>query len=283
MATTSADFLRLTTRIRPRFPVSSAPTMFGRSFLPALSLLILAILLGSCTAPSRRGIEDLAAIHDPATWMPRSPAFLSVSPDVYLAAKPTINGGPGRYKVDDHRELEQAILKSIATAPREDPGLVIEASSWLAIELLHDDFPAARIQAAAILSSFAGHWIERNQIQLPHADPADADRFARATTAFLAADEAGDEQERLAALEHLITLQPPTPLAAVRTMTGIGRRLGHKPLADESSPRALAFALRNVLYLLEVGSQDSDPDVAENCRKRYNMLAAYALPKTPAS
>jgi hypothetical protein len=257
--------------------------MFGRTFLLALSLLILATALGSCTAPSRRGIEDLAAIHDPTTWEPRSPAFLSVSPDVYLAAKPSTNGGPGRYPVYDHRELEHAILKSIATAPREDPGLVIEASSWLAIELLHDEYAPARVQAAAILSSFAGHWIERNSIQLPHADPADAERYARATTAFLAADEAGEPQERLAALEHLITLQPPTPLAAVRTMTGIGRRLGRNPMAEESTPRALAFALRNVLYLLEVGSQDSDPDVAENCRKRYNMLAAYALPKTPAS
>ncbi len=257
--------------------------MSGRTILPALSLLILATLLGSCTAPSRRGIEDLAAIHDPATWTPRSPAFLSVSPDVYLAAKPSVNGGPGRYPIHDHRELEHAILKSVATAPREDPGLVIEASSWLAIELLHDDYAAARIQSAAILSSFAGHWIERNSITLPHADPADADRYARATTAFLAADEAGDDQERLAALEYLITLEPPTPLAAVRTMTGVGRRLGRKPISDDASPRALAFALRNVLYLLEVGSQDSDPDVAENCRKRYNMLAAYALPKTPAS
>lgn len=257
--------------------------MPGRTFLLALSLLILATMLGSCTAPSHRGIEDLAAIHDPATWEPRSPAFLSVSPDVYLAAKPRTNGGPGRYPIHDHRELEYAILKSIATAPREDPGLVIEAASWLAVELLHDDYAAARVQSAAILSSFAGHWIERNSIRLPHADPADADRYARATTAFLAADEAGDEQERLAALEHLITLQPPTPLAAVRTMTGIGRRLGARPLPEDSNPRALAFALRNVLYLLSVGSQDSDPEVAENCRKRYNMLAAYALPNTPAS
>ncbi len=257
--------------------------MFGRTIHPALILSILVLVLGSCTAPARRGIEDLAAIHNSNTWMPRSPAFLSVSPDVYLAAKPSVNGGPGHYTIHDHRELEHAILKSIASAPREDAGMVIEATSWLAIELLHDDYNKARIQAAAILSSFAGHWIEQTGINLPHADPADADRYGRAATDFLAADETGNDQKRLAALETLITLQPPTPLAAVRTMTGVGRRLGRKPLAEEYTPRALAFALRNVLYLLEVGSRDSDPEVAENCRKRYNMLAAYALPKTPAS
>jgi hypothetical protein len=161
--------------------------------------------------------------------------------------------------------------------------MVIEAISWLAVELLHDDYPAARIQAAAILSSFAGHWIEQTGLGLPHPDPADAERYSRAAAAFLAADEAENDQDRLAALEQLIALQPPTPLAAVRTLTGIGRRLARSPLPEEQSPRALALALSGVMFFLETGCQDPDPIVAENCQKRYDMLSAYIFPKTPAS
>lgn len=255
--------------------------MRARLVLPARAALLGLALLASCGAPAKRAIEDLAAIHDPEAWTPRSPAQLSVAPEAYLAERPIRADGPGRYVVVDHRELEAAILKRIASTPAEDAGLALEASAWLAIELLHDDYPAARVQAAAILSSFAGAWIERLGVRLQPPGAVDGEEYARATRAFLDADEARDADGRAAALSELAAMQPPSPVIAVRTLTGVARRLARTPLASRYEERGFRFGLACVMTFLEAGAADDDPEVAEACRTRLDLLADYAYRDGP--
>jgi len=239
---------------------------------------------GACTVPAMKGIEDLAAIHNPSDWSPRSPAIMSVPPEVYLAERPNRQGGTDRYVIHNHRELEHAILKSVATMPREGAGRIMEASSWLAIELLHDDYAEARIQAAAILSSFAGYWIEQRKVG--HADTGPAvhpNAYAEAVDRFMTADNQRDYEGRLAALDELSNMRAPSALAAVRALTGIGRRLGRGELDYEEQMRALTFALHSVMTFLETASHDPDPKVAEACRTRFELLAKFSRsPALPA-
>lgn len=224
-------------------------------------------------------MQDLAAIHDPSDWTPRSPASLSVAPESYLAEQPIRASGPGLYVIEDHRELELAILRSIAGAPKDKPGVALEACAWLAIELLHDDFTDARVQAAAVLSSFAGNWIEQGAVRLEVPTDAGVDEYARATRAFLDADEARDAEGRVAALEELARLRAPSPEIAVRTMTGVARRLGATPLRTRYEERAFRFGAATVLSFLEAGAQVDDPVVAEACRVRLELLQKYAFPE----
>ncbi|MCA9003254.1 MAG: hypothetical protein KDB61_15125, partial [Planctomycetes bacterium] len=106
----------------------------GPALLPkGCALLLLALLnLGAvaCSVPTVDAIRDLSAIHDPEDWTPRSPAQLSVPPEVYLADQPIRTGGPGVFRIVDHRELEEAILRSLGATPPEEPALALEASSW---------------------------------------------------------------------------------------------------------------------------------------------------------
>jgi hypothetical protein len=237
----------------------------------------------SCAAPAARAIEDLAAIHDQSTWRPRSPASLSVAPEQYLAERPSRAGGPGVYVIEDHRELEAGILRTIAGAPVDDPGLALKACAWLAIELLHDDFPEARVQAAAILSSFAGAWIERERVRLEPAQPIDAEGYARATQAFIDADEAKDASGRAAALEELARLQPDSPTTLVRALSGVAARVGSTPLRKRYEERAYRLGAASVLIFLEAGAADPDPEVADACRARLELLEQYAYRNQPTS
>jgi hypothetical protein len=256
--------------------------MLRRAYLPGLLLSALVFGSGACTVPAMRGIEDLAAIHNPSDWSPRSPAIMSVPPEVYLAERPNRTGGTDRYIISNHRELEHAILKSVATMPREQVGPVMEASAWLAIELLHDDYPEARIQAAAILSSFAGHWIEQMDVRSSETGPAvHPNAYAEAVDRFLSADQAGNYAARLAALDELSNMRAPSALAAVRALTGIGRRLGREDLDFEEQMRALGFALHSVMTFLETASHDSDFKVAEASRTRFELLAKFS--RSPVS
>jgi len=239
----------------------------------ALSLLV---LLSSCAAPAGRAIEDLAAIHDPRDWSPRSPATLSVPPETYLAERPMRGGGPGRYVIDDHRELELAILRSLATAPYNDQGMALEASAWLAVELLYDDYDEARAKSAAVLSSLAAAWIERLAVRVPIAQATDGETYARATQAFLDADERGNDADRAAALDTLIGLRAPSSTVSVRTLTGVARRLSRAPLPPRFEQRGFAFGLTCVLGFLEEGAQDPSPTVAEACAARLDLLSKFA-------
>ena len=255
---------------------ASAP-FFSRAMLVGL------LALASCGAPAQRAIEDLAAIHDPSDWTPRSPASLSVAPERYLAEQPSRASGPGLYPIEDHRELELGILRTIASAPTEVPGFALETSAWLAIELLHDDFAEARIQAAAILSSFAGAWIERGGVRLTQPQQVDSEAYARATQAFLDADEAKDRGARLQALEKLARMRAPNPVVMVRTLTGVARRIDRTPLRKSDEELAFRFGAACILAFLEAGAADQDPEVAEACRARYELLAQYAYRSAPSS
>jgi hypothetical protein len=234
------------------------------------------ILSTSCGAPASRAIEDLAAIHDPTTWTPRSPASLSVAPESYLAEQPSRASGPGLYVIEDHRELEAGILRAISGAPAEDVGLSLEASAWLAIELLHDDFAPARIQAAAILSSFAGAWIERGGARLELPQEVSSETYARATQAFLDADEAKDADGRAEALEQLARMRGPSPVVIVRTLTGIARRLDRMPLNSRYEERAYRYGAACVMSFLEAGASSEDSEVSAACRQRLELLSQYA-------
>ena len=247
------------------------------------ALLLGPLALASCGAPAQRAIEDLAAIHDPSDWSPRSPASLSVSPERYLAERPSRAGGPGLYEIEDHRELEAGILRTIAGAPVVAPGFALETSAWLAIELLHDDFAEARIQAAAILSSFAGVWIERGGVRLTQPQQVDAEAYARAAQAFLDADEAKDRGARLQALEQLARLRAPNPVVMVRTLTGVARRMDRTPLRESDEGLAFRYGAACILAFLEAGAADSDPEVADACRARLELLAQYAYRSTPTT
>lgn len=255
---------------------ASAPS-FGRAVFVGL------LALASCGAPAQRAIEDLAAIHDPSDWSPRSPASLSVSPERYLAERPSRASGPGLYPIEDHRELEAGILRTIAGAPTDVPGFALESSAWLAIELLHDDFSEARVQAAAILSSFAGAWIERGGVRLDPPQEVDAEAYARATQAFLDADEAKDRGARLQALDQLARLRAPNPVVMVRTLTGVARRIDRTPLRKSDEELAFRFGAACVLAFLEAGASDADSDVAEACRARHALLAQYAYRSAPST
>ncbi|MCH2101922.1 MAG: hypothetical protein MK209_08390 [Planctomycetes bacterium] len=256
----------------------SAPSSFlGRAVVPAL------LTLASCGAPAQRAIEDLAAIHDPSDWSPLSPASLSVAPEHYLAERPIRASGPGLYAVEDHRELEAGILRIIAGAPSDAPGFALETSAWLAIQLLHDDYAEARIQAAAIMSSFAGSWIERNGVRLKQPQKVDGEAYARAAQAFLDADEAKSRPARLQALEQLARLRAPNPVSMVRTLTGVARRIHRTPLRTSDEELAFRYGAACILAFLEAGATDSDTNVAKACRARHDLLAQYAYRSAPTS
>ena len=249
----------------------------------ALSALLRAWPLGlalvmstSCGAPASRAIEDLAAIHAPSSWTPRSPASLSVAPESYLAEQPSRASGPGLYVIEDHRELEAGILRAISGAPADEVGISLEASAWLAIELLHDDYAPARIQAAAILSSFAGAWIERGGARLEPPQVVSSEVYARATQAFLDADEAKDADGRAEALGQLARMRGPSPVVIVRTLTGIARRLDRMPLNARYEERAFRYGVACVMIFLEAGANSEDSEVSTACRKRLELLGQYA-------
>ncbi len=246
---------------------------------PGLALLALLPGMASCGVQTVDAIRDLSAIHDPNDWSPRSPAQLSVPPEVYLTDRPVRTGGPGVFEVEDHRELEASILSFLGGTQRDSPALVLETSSWLAVELLHDDYPEARVQAAAILSSFAGYWIEEQGVRLDHlaeGNSHDGD-FSGALTDFMSADDERDSDGRAQALARLAHLPLPGDAATIRALAGVGRRLGRMPLRADNEPQAFRFALRCVLSFLRAGSQDRDPTVAEACRVRLGLLESHAI------
>ena len=259
-----------------RFPMLRTAMRALSALLRVGLFLATVILASSCGAPASRAIEDLAAIHDPSDWSPRSPASLSVAPESYLAEQPSRASGPGLYVIEDHRELEAGILRAISGAPAEEAGLALEASAWLAIELLHDDYTPARVQSAAILSSFAGAWIERHGARLETPEQVDSEAYARATQAFLDADEASDGEGRAQALEQLSRMRGPSPVVVVRTLTGVARRLDRMPLHSKYEERAYRFGVACVMSFLEAGAASEDSEVAAACRQRLDLLGQYA-------
>ncbi|MBC8327449.1 MAG: hypothetical protein ISR76_01090 [Planctomycetes bacterium] len=246
-------------------------------------LLFPALLLGACAslAPGD-AIHDLAAIHDPADWSPRSPAAMRLTPESYLGGgrvdSPFRIGEPQRYPVADHRRLELAILEAVWTTPALDYGLSLEATGWLVIQLLQDDHDLARKRAAAILGSFAAGWIHGAGARLPAAEP-DGD-LAAAVQAYLAAALAPEVPESAArasaALARLDQARIDDPFQAARLVAGLGRHF-RASAAPVTGRGALArTGLRTVLLALERGEADPSAEVAQTCRVLRQELVTAA-------
>ncbi len=249
-------------------------------------MLLPALLLGACgsLAPGD-AIHDLAAIHDPADWSPRSPAAMRLSPESYLdgsrSNSPIRIGEQARYDIADHRGLELAILEAVWTTPALDYGLSLEATGWLVVQLLRDEHDQARSRAASILGSFAGGWIHGAGARLPAAEPA-GDLAAAVQGYLAAAAEPGHPDFRQRSSDALAVLDQARiddPFLAARLVAGLGR---HYRAADSPVTGSGALArtgLRTVLLALDRGAADSSPAVAETCRVLRRELIAAARPE----
>ena len=241
-----------------------------------LSALALLCLLPACAVPATDAIRDLAAIHDPVNWSPRSPAAMTVPPGAYLGDPADRAAGAGTFEIADHRQLELAILDRVSANPRDDEALSLEACAWLLTELLADDHGAARVRAAGILSDFAGYWVTRLEVRLPET-PADGDL----TAAVRLLDEAEERAEYEAAVLALQGARIDEPWAGVRVLTGLGRTAQHWAYADQLDVGVFRIALRVVLLGLESCAADPDPLVARACEERARLVRDYASRPEP--
>lgn len=217
-------------------------------------------------------VRDLAAIHHPETWRPRTPADMTVSPEVYLGNPTARRLGAGSYEVADHRTLELAILEQLNAVDPTDPGQAIETSSWLLIELLKDDYAGSRVAAAKVLSNLAGRWISSHEARL---QPEIAEGDLAASLQKMQAARSGRELNQAAT--ELAQLSYPDAGTALRVLTALGRRADSLGFTNNEANRPLyALALKLVMIGLEEGSRSEDPEVAEACRERYDLLLSYA-------
>lgn len=220
-------------------------------------------------------VRDLAAIHDERNWQPRSPADMTVAPAAYMGKADTdLVRGAGTYVVEDHRALELAILDKVGGVEHDDPTAALEATSWLMIELLHDDHPAARIKSAAILSQLAGAWVDRKGVRIP-AVPLTGNLEA----ALRAIDTATDANEFLAAMQLLSAAPLPAGPEAVRVVVGASRTASAFGVGDDHRSALLLYTLgtRAVLSALDAGAQAADPEVAHACAERAALLRRFAV------
>ena len=159
-------------------------------------------------------------------------------PDVYLSQKPARSAKEGakEYTVLNHVALERQILQTISRAVGGEIGQQLEAVSWISIELLHDDQPDARINAAAILSAFADHWIQENGVRL--APTSATGDFTRALAVYQNAEARRETAGLAQALEQLTQAKLPTPLASIRALTALGRRTHANPVQEPQIGRA---------------------------------------------
>lgn len=235
--------------------------------LPSLAA---ALLLGACSMPSGNAIRDLAAIHNPSDWSPRSPAAMTVPPGAYQGELMNRVSGAGVYQIHDHRQLELALLDHIAGVAPDVEGKTLEASAWLLTLLLADDHTEARVRSAKILSGFAGHWVSKMDVRLP-APPTDGDLEA----AVLLLADAGDKEEFNAAVAALNQAAIPDAVTGIRVLTGLARTAPRYATIDQRDLPVFTLALRVVLLGLEQAGSDSDTVVAAACKERAELLIEY--------
>ena len=235
--------------------------------------------------PVGAAVRDLAALHDPQDWSHVSPAPLQVEPDDWLSGSRSplrvLGSSPEMFDIEDHRALEQAILDQLAALSALEYPLALEATAWLTITLLADEFPESRIQAAALLSQWSGTWIETADAG-PLA-PGDEAALAAAIRAFEEAvtdTEAADQRERVViAVHELARVAPADAWTGARLLSGVGRHLAafDAPWPSETSLAALGTHI--ALLALEAGTADADPEVAEACRQRLELLSQHLGPQ----
>ena len=235
--------------------------------LPSLAA---ALLLGACSMPSGNAIRDLAAIHDPSDWSPRSPAAMTVPPGAYQGGLVDRVSGSGIYEIHDHRQLELALLDHVAGVSPDVEGKTLEASAWLLTLLLADDHAEARLRSAKILSGFAGHWVSKMDVRLPEL-LTDGDLEA----AVLLLGSAEDEEEFDAAVAALNRAAIPDAVTGVRVLTGLARTAPRYANIDQRDLPVFTFALRVVLLGLQEAGTDADATVAAACAERAELLLEY--------
>lgn len=233
-------------------------------------LLVFLLLASACAMPSGDAVRDLAAIHDPVDWTPRSPAALSVAPGAYMGNMGDRISGAGLYEIHDHRQLELALLDSIAATEPDREGPTLEASAWLLTLLLADDHAAARVRSAKTLSSWCGHWVSRMEARLP------VDPQGSLEEAVRMLDEVEEREEFEAALLALNQAALPDAWTAVRVLTGLARTAPRWSTIEERNPAVFAFSLRVVLLGLQTAAKDADPEVAAVCKERAGLVRDYA-------
>ena len=258
-------------RLPSRLP--AAGLFLGLGLLPALV---------SCQSdPGAIALMDLRRIHDEEDWSPRSPAQLRLRPEEYgqggIEVRGLQVGELPWYEIEDHEALELAILDRINQIPAQRLDLALEASAWLIIELLHDPSPPARIKSAAILSRFAGWWVEAGGVRLDQRSR-NGD-LATAVQAWMQAIEAIDDPaqvDRVAeALDRIDAAAIGDPLIAARLLAGMARRYDDAPLPATGDTILMRTGLRAVLMALDQGARDPDPEVAHACRVRADLIRDY--------
>ncbi|MDA0667536.1 MAG: hypothetical protein O3A95_07545 [Planctomycetota bacterium] len=245
--------------------------------LPRFLALTLVLGLGtSCAIPTMDAVRDLAAIHTPTDWQPTSPAQMTTSPANYFGEVDAIADTEGSYAVEDHRQLELAILQRIAQVDISDPARSIEVGSWLLIELAHDDYPEARVEAAKIIANLAGNWILHEDARIVEGKP-DADL----RVAIQALDHASSSTEFQLALGQLQVATIPDTIVGIRILTALGRTANRFSFTTgQGDAHVFSLALKIILQGLEEGSLDSNKDVAEICEHWHTLLMSRAMSPT---
>ncbi|MHC4379909.1 MAG: hypothetical protein ACYSU1_02300 [Planctomycetota bacterium] len=239
------------------------------SLLPVFAILGLGV---SCAVPAMDAVRDLAAIHTAEDWRPQSPALLSASPEYYLGDLTSAADGFDTYVIEDHRQLEMAILQRVASVDVSDPARSIEVSSWMLVALSQDDYPAARSEAARILAQNAGNWIlHENARLMPKSEDGNL------AEALLTLDRAKTRGQFEVAMTEVSAATLPDRITGIRILTAIGRMVSDFSYSSGAGNEVpFSAALGIVLDGLEQGLQDPDPTVVETCRHWLDLLLPRA-------
>ncbi len=238
--------------------------------LPRLLRLLLVASAASCAIPAMDAVHDLAAIHTPTDWRPQTPAMLTAAPAFYLGDLSAASQGAGSYAIPEHRPLELAMLQRIASVDLHDPARSIEVSAWMMVELLQDDYPAARNEAAKILARLAGTWIVEENAAL-----AAVDTNIHLTAALQDFDQAQSRADFDAAISKIGQAPIPDAITALRILTALGRKANDYAFTSgEGNQHVFSTALRLILIGLEQGSKDADSTVAATCAHWVDLLSA---------
>jgi hypothetical protein len=222
------------------------------SLLPLL-VIVLTSLFASCQANPAGNIRDLSVIHDPVTWQPVSNSTVEDS-----------------FQITDHRQLEEAILRSLGAISAEDFSFAFELSSWMMIMLLHDENPVARRQSLAILGNLAGGWLARCNASFSETDnPLDIEPAIK-----LLAD-ATNATELEAAAAAILNSATPSVYTSLRIMAALGRKIYVIPVDEKRHATICSLALRLTVVGISAAVADADADIASSAQSTLDLLNGY--------
>jgi len=224
----------------------------------------------SCGIPVQTALHDLSAIHYASDWSPRTPALMLTSPDGYLHGGDPLDAAQS-FEVHDHLAVESAILTQLANTDPADPGMALETTAWLLLELHFDSAPSARIHSLAILSHFLGQWVTHENARLL---PTKSDASLESALAALTASH--DRVTFLEGVRRLRDAPFPDPVVAARSLIGLGRRAHLYKLDAASRTQVFDVAVQVVMLHFEQASRDADADVAQNAAERIELIRPFA-------